>query len=100
MKLILAALPVLLGLALVIVAAVHRAGLSGASYTHSPLIAVELGLVVALGLSLLGTPVAALVLLVRGDWRWALGEALSTGTGLALLIAAFAIDAPTLVAMS
>ena len=100
MKAVLVSLPALLGLCLDLVAAVHRSGLSDPGYTTSPLVPVEVALAAATGLLLLAGPVVLVVLALKKQWRGLAGATAADLIGFLALIAAFAIDAPTLLGMA
>jgi len=88
--------PLPVGLALVGLASLHRLQLDGPDYVHGP---VQTAVVVALLAQLIllaPQPVVWGVLIIRRQWRWLLASIVLGAVGLGLFVAAFIIDAPTL----
>jgi hypothetical protein len=84
------------GLLLLASSTVHRLGLGTPGYARSPLVSIELALMVLLFLILLAQPALAIVHLVRRRPRGLIVVAVATGISLVALMAAMIIDGATL----
>lgn len=94
-------LGMLLGAILLLLACMHRLQLDKPSYTHSPLIGIEISIMMLLLLvTFLYHPGNALILAKNKRWRESLIMILSALVGFGLLIAAANVDAPTLIYMT
>lgn len=90
----------LCGGVLVITAALHRIQLSSPGYTSSPLIDVEMTLIVFILLLLVAQPPLAVFRCFKRQWRRIGIIGINTVVGIAALLAAMVIDSPTALYMT
>jgi hypothetical protein len=90
----------LCGGVLVMTAALHRLQLSSAGYTSSPLIDVEMTLIIFILLFLVAQPPLAVFRCFKKQWRRIGIIGINTVIGIAALIAAMIIDSPTILHMT
>ncbi|MDP2305513.1 MAG: hypothetical protein Q8P18_05755 [Pseudomonadota bacterium] len=95
-----ATFPAVLAALLCGTAAVHRVGLHSAAYTTSPLVSIEVILALVTMFALVAQLPVHVAFIVLRRWRWLGASLLGWACGLGLLVAAFAIDAPTLLYMT
>ncbi len=85
---------------LVMAAGLHRLQLGTPSYSSSPLIQVEMILMLLVALLVFVHLLSAVVLLFKRRWRRLLIAGINTVAGIAAWLAAMSIDAPTLIYMT
>ena len=85
---------------LLISATIHRLGLESPGYTSSPLIHVEMIMMIFVALLVLVQPLLAIFLCFKRRWRQLGIVAINTVVGIGALYAAMHIDSPTLIHMT
>lgn len=85
---------------LLVASALHRLQLNSTIYTKSPLIPVEIILMIVVAVLILAYILYAFVLLIKKEWQKLGIVIINTVIGIGAFMAAMTIDAPTLVYMT
>ncbi len=85
---------------LLLTATLHRIGLDSPSYTRSPLIPVEMILLIIVAVLILVQPILVVICCFQRQWRKLGIIAINTVVGIAALLGAMYIDSPTLIYMT
>ena len=94
---VLSHIPILFGLVLIFAALAHRRMLGSPDYTNSPLVTVEVGLVVLLVLSIPLKVIAGVYFVVKKRWKSMLAAVLTAFFCVVALLISMVIDTATLV---
>lgn len=85
---------------LLLTATLHRIGLDSPGYTSSPLIPLEMILMIIVAVLILTQPILAVICCFQRQWRNLGIIAINTVVGIAAWLGALYIDSPTLIYMT